>query len=104
MHGWGEGEPYERRGRGMTVIETSRRLTPEEFLNLPDSIAYELVAGQLVERNLSREACRVAGRVITLFNNAADRSGGPVEVYTSELSYKCFEGDPEMLRRPDVSV
>jgi len=88
----------------MTVIETNRRMTAEEFLALPNSVGFELVAGQLVERNVSRESSRVAGRIITLFNNASDQAGEPVEVYTSELSYKCFEDDPEMLRRADVSV
>jgi Uma2 family endonuclease len=88
----------------MTVIETGRVVTPDEFLAMPDSIGYELVAGKLVERHVSRESCRVAAEIITLFNNASRQSGRPVEVYTSELSYKCFEDDPEMFRRPDVSV
>lgn len=88
----------------MTLIEAVPRITPEQFLRLPDSKGYELVNGQLVERHVSRESSRVASRVNFLFHAAAKQSGAQVEVYGSDLTYQCFVRDPEMLRRADVSV
>jgi Uma2 family endonuclease len=88
----------------MTVIENSRILTPEQYLNLPDSVGFELVDGHLVERHVSRDSALVAMEIGALLVAANKQSGRAAEVYTSELSYRCFAGDPDMHRRADVSV
>ena len=36
----------------MTVLAPQRRHTPEELLTMPDGQHYELVDGQLVEKNI----------------------------------------------------
>lgn len=88
----------------MTVIELNRRLSPAEFLQLEDSVGYDLVNGRLVGRNVSRESSRIGVKIASLLFAAAERSPGLVEIYGADLSYKCFAEDPDMLRRADASV
>jgi len=88
----------------MTVVELNRRLSAAEFLQLEDSVGYELVNGRLVGRNVSRESSRIGVKVASLLFAAAEKSPGLVEVYGADLSYRCFAEDPEMLRRGDASV
>ena len=77
-------------------------ISPQELLNLPDAIAYELVDGKLVERNMGLEASEICGRIIYLIMMfLRDRKLG--HVFTSEASYKCFPDAPQEVRRPDVS-
>lgn len=88
----------------MTVVETTRRVTPDELLEHPDANGYELVGGQLVERHVSRESSRVGLQVGHLFRASAPAAGGDVEVYGADLGYQCFSDDPDRIRKPDVSV
>jgi Uma2 family endonuclease len=77
-------------------------VTPEEFLNLPDSIAYELVDGRLLERNVGTESSEIAAIIIGLLQMFM-RSNRLGRVFTSETSYRCFSDAPTKLRRADVS-
>jgi Uma2 family endonuclease len=86
----------------MTVL-ADKRLTPEEFLDLPDSVAYELVAGHLVERNVSEFSSLVGGQILAMLWVEARRTSD-ANVYGSDLSYRCFTNQPASLRRADVSV
>jgi Uma2 family endonuclease len=83
------------------VIETI--LTPEEFLRLPDSVAFELVDGQLVERNVSALSSCVAMRIGHLLGAEISQSA-EAYVFGPDLSYQCFEGHPSRIRCADVSV
>ena len=47
-----------------TLIATQARITPEDLLAMPDEKNYELVHGQLVERNLGLESSWVSGRLL----------------------------------------
>jgi len=89
----------------MTALPTSSPpITPEEFLAMPDdeAIAYELVDGQLVERNMGAESSLIAARIIVLLGSfLEDRPLG--SVFTSETTYQCFVDAPKKLRRADVS-
>lgn len=86
-----------------TVQETTR--TADDLLTMPDGENYELVNGQLVERNISQESSWVAGKLFRLLANfAEDRALG--WVFPEGTSYQCFqqlEDDPERTRRPDAS-
>src|ERR1051326_2687620 len=76
--------------------------TPEDFLALPDSVAYELVDGNLVERHMGAESSAIAAAIIRILGTFvnARRLG---HVLGSDCSYQCFPGDPDKLRRADVS-
>lgn len=87
----------------MTLIAPEQTYTPEEFLNLPDSVAYELVDGHLVERNVSEGSSGVAAHIIYLLKIETEKTKD-ARVYGSDLSYRCFGDDPDMMRRPDVSL
>lgn len=77
--------------------------TPEEFLNLPDSVGYELVDGQLVERNVSEESSCIGARIGHLLQIETDKTRD-ARVYGADLSYQCFAGMPKNFRRADVSL
>lgn len=87
----------------MTLVAPEQTYTPEEFLNLLDSVGYELVDGHLVERNVSEGSSGVAVQISHLLKTEVDKTN-EAKVYGADLSYQCFAGEPRMLRRADVSL
>ena len=86
----------------MSLITPTAPVTPEELLSLPDSKAFELVGGNLVERHMGLESSRIAARIIFLILLfLEDRKLG--EVFGSDASYQCFPHAPKDVRKPDVS-
>ena len=85
-----------RRRRTAAVLE------PEDFLALPDSVAYELVDGKLVERQMGAESSAIAAAIIAVLRQflRGKRLG---YVFSSEASLQCFADAPKKLRRADVS-
>lgn len=87
-----------------TVQDTT--YTADDLLAMSDGENYELVNGQLVERNRSQESSWVGGKVFRkLADFAEDRRLG--WAFPDGTSYQCFqhlEDDPERTRRPDASV
>ena len=45
-----------------TLVATQTQYTPEDLLAMPDGKSYELVGGQLVERNMGMESSLVGTR------------------------------------------
>jgi Uma2 family endonuclease len=86
-----------------TEMVVPREWTEEEFLTLPDSTGYELVDGQLVERNVSEESSCVGARIIYLLQTENEKER-QARVYGSDLTYKCFAEKPRNYRRADVSL
>jgi Uma2 family endonuclease len=79
------------------------RITPEQFLDLPDRDRYELMKGELVEMPvMSLEGSAIGSRLISLLQAHADANEAGI-VLTSEATYQCFPDDPARIRRPDVS-
>jgi Uma2 family endonuclease len=81
------------------------KLTAADLLMMPDGDDYELVNGQLVERNMSQESSWVAGEVFRRLANVGEDSGLGW-AFPEGTSYQCFqhlEDDPERTRRPDAS-
>lgn len=77
-------------------------MTPEELLIRPDSEHCELIAGQLVEKTASMECSWVGGEVLVVIGNVT-REHDLGWVFGSDLGYRCFEWDRNMIRRPNVS-
>lgn len=69
---------------------------------MPDGIAYELVDGDLVERNMGLESSEIAGRIIVLIGLFL-RSRALGRLFPPDAGYQCFLDDPNKVLRPDAS-
>src|SRR5208337_3900357 len=89
------------RGRPMsTVLE--KTYTPEDLLAMPDRKSYELVDGQLVERNVSVLSSWVVRQLHRAIGNFVDEKKLGWS-WPSDLGYVCFPGAPTKVRKPDFS-
>jgi len=84
-----------------TVTAASRELTPDDVLNMPDGDRYELVDGRPVELEMSSRSQYVGTRLARLLGNHCDPVG--LAHVFAECGYTCFPGEPNQMRRPDVS-
>jgi Uma2 family endonuclease len=84
----------------MNAVATTTRITPEEFLTLPDHDRYELVDGQLVEVNVSVLSSLVAGELQGRLH-AHCRTGDLGWVWPADTLGR-FSRDPNQVRKPDV--
>ena len=84
-------------GTTSSSTESTRRVTPEELLALPDAVRYELVNGQLVERSMGTESSWVGGELMRLLGNHAVKQNLGW-LLPPDGSYQCFPDSPEMLR------
>ena len=76
--------------------------TPDDLLRMPGGDRFELVDGQLVERNMGQVSSWVGGRTLyALMSFVESRQLG--WVFPSDCGYQCFPNSPNKLRRPDVS-
>ena len=83
-----------------TAAKTS--ITPDELLNLPDAVDYELVAGELVERHMGSESSAIAA-VIGYLLLGFVRPKRLGKVFTTDCGYLIFPNEPTRVRKPDVS-
>jgi Uma2 family endonuclease len=83
-----------------TAAKTS--YTPADLLAMPDEKNYELVDGQLVERNMSVLSSWVAGRLFFHLQSfcEADPLGW---VWPEGTGYQCWPNAPLRVRKADVS-
>jgi len=86
----------------MATVVLEERVTPEDLLAMPSEINYELVNGELVERNMGAESSWIASNLIWLFGSIYGRKK-PGHLFTTDCGYQCFPDDPDKVRRPDVS-
>jgi Uma2 family endonuclease len=85
-----------------TAIATETRYTPEDLLGMPDGVRYELVDGQLVERNLGAESSLVGGE-LHFRMRLHYRDHGSGLVFPADNGYQCFPYDSGRVRKPEVS-
>ena len=78
---------------------------PPDANHLPieaDDVRFEVVHGELVERNMGMESSWIGYQISRLLGNYVwDRSLG--YIFPSDAGYQCFPDDPKKLRKPDVS-
>jgi Uma2 family endonuclease len=86
----------------MSTVVAQRIYTPEDLLALPNSVSYELVDGELVERNMGFESSFVGGILFRLLANHCAANGLGM-VLPADASYQCFPDAPNKVRKPDVS-
>jgi len=78
------------------------KCTPEALLAMPDGAAYELVDGELIERQMGFRSSRIGGRLFRILDVHCDREQLGW-VLPSDVGYQCFPDDPHKVRKPDVS-
>jgi len=85
----------------MSTAEASTYYAPEDLLAMADGDAYELVDGQLVEKNMGTKSSWVASEV--MFRIRSFITIHPEGWVLAEAAYQCFPDAPSKVRRPDVS-
>jgi Uma2 family endonuclease len=85
------------------AVATKTHYTPEDLLAMPDGKSYELVGGQLEERQMGIESSWVATRVVSRLDRFCEehKIGWALQ---ADSGYQCFPHDPGMVRRPDASL
>jgi Uma2 family endonuclease len=86
----------------MGIITPAAPVTPEELLELPDAVNYELVDGKLVERHTGLESSEIAARIIILIGTFI-RARKLGRLFGADAGYQCFPDAPGKVRKPDVS-
>lgn len=86
----------------MTTVLNKPKLTPEDLLQLPKDRRYELVDGELVEKTTAWTSAVVTAHLVRLLSNYCEQQnlGG---IANSSASYACFPGEPDKVRKPDIS-
>ena len=85
----------------MSATAVRPQYTPEDLLSMPDGERYELVNGNLVERDMGAESSWIGGETYRLLANFV-REHGLGWVFNPECGYQCFL-HPRDVRRPDAS-
>lgn len=88
-----------------TTISEQKCYTPDDLLEMEDAARFELVDGQLVERNVSTESSAVAVWLSHLLGNVV-YPGDLGTLAGADCSYLCFSDiltDKDRIRKPDVS-
>ncbi|MHB1558036.1 MAG: Uma2 family endonuclease [Isosphaeraceae bacterium] len=78
------------------------RYTPEDLLAMPDGKSYELVDGELVERNIGAESSWIGGMLYAILLHYC-HTGRLGIVWPADNGYECFPHAPGLVRKPDVS-
>ncbi len=86
----------------MSTIVRESSVTPEDLLNMPDGDAYELVDGNLVERDTGAISSWVGGKLVRLLGNYLEEHDLGW-VLSPDTGYQCFPDAPRKVRRPDAS-
>ncbi|MBI1832759.1 MAG: Uma2 family endonuclease [Planctomycetes bacterium] len=86
----------------MAIVE-SRPYTPADLLAMPDSSGVELVDGNLVEKPVSVLSSMVEATTLTQLNVYCVATKSAV-VLSSTNGIQCFPGEPNKVRKPDISV
>ena len=86
----------------MTTVSSAPPFTPEDLLKLPDAVNYELVDGNLVERNMGMKSSMIAMRLGAKIELSFGDS--PIgHLFGADAGYQCFRDAPDKVRKPDVS-
>src|SRR4051812_20234091 len=86
----------------MSIAEIKRDITPEELLAMPDAVNFELVDGELVERNMSVLSSLVEGNIYDAVRSFC-RGKQLGLVWPGTLGFQCFPDHPRKIRKPDVA-
>ncbi len=83
-------------------VAAQTQYTPEDLLAMPDGDCYELVGGQLLERQMGMESSLVGSRLLSRLQRFCEEQGQGW-TFNSDNGYQCFPHEPSLVRRPDLS-
>ncbi len=87
----------------MSTLTERATVTPEELLEMSDSKQYELVDGNLEEKEVSYLSSLIGGEVFRRLSTYGLEHGLGTAT-PSDASFQCFDDDdPLKVRRPDVA-
>lgn len=86
----------------MALATTETPYTPEDLLALPDYGRYELIDGQLVERNMGAKSSYAATNVLGLMWHFVRRNSLGL-VFQADCGYQIFPEEPNRVRFADGS-
>ncbi len=86
----------------MATIISDRAYTPDDLQHMPGSERFELVNGQLLEREMGAFACWIVSLINAKLTTFVHEQGLGM-ILSSETQYQCFPDDPRRIRKPDVS-
>jgi len=76
-------------------------ITPDELLQMVNGDHFELVDGQLVQRNMGALSGWVGGEMFAQIREYARQHGG--WAFGDGVGYQCYSDNPEKVRKPDAS-
>ena len=86
----------------MSAVAEKSLLSPEDLLSLPDEKNFELIEGELLERNMGVLSSWVAIQLLKVLGEYGDKE--PLGWFLgSDAGYQCFPHSPRTVRKPDVS-
>jgi Uma2 family endonuclease len=87
----------------LTAPPLAAKITAADLALMDDAVGYELVDGQLRERNVSRVSSRIGMRIGHMLCAEVGKSDAG-EVYGTDLGYQCFPPESTAeIRKPDAS-
>lgn len=86
----------------MSTVAATPQYTPDDLLELPDAVNWELVDGQLVERTMSELSSYIGTRMTRWLMNHCEPNGLGW-VFGPDAGYQCFPDKPNKVRKPDAS-
>ena len=84
----------------MATVTPTKRITPDDLLEMTDGDFYELVDGQILERPMSAGSARVGSRFVIKLGTFADETGAGT-VYDQTVGVRIWTHAPEMTRKAD---
>jgi len=86
----------------MNAIATKTEITPEELLRMPDEKDFEIVDGELVERNMGSFSSWIGGEIFFKLRSYLETQNLGW-LFTADNGFYCFPNQPNKLRKPDAS-
>jgi Uma2 family endonuclease len=86
----------------MATASVQTQYRPEDLLEMEAGHRFDLVNGQLVERNMGAKSARVGLNVTSLLNNYAQPKNLGL-VFPDGCGYQAFPKEPQRVRYPDGS-
>jgi Uma2 family endonuclease len=85
------------------VVSTPTTHTPDDLLKMADGDRFELINGQLVERNVSALSSFVAGKIYARLNSFIEERSTAGWVFPDNTSFQIFRDDPTKVRKVDAA-
>lgn len=84
------------------IVSIEKRYTPEDLLRMPDGDRYELIDGQLVEKNVGSKASRIGLKTGGMLIVHVD-AHGLGSAFGADCGYQIFGSTGNNIRIPDAS-